>query len=123
MEELIQKIDELIENLNSNSMPLWLSIVGLIVPIIISVAVAIIAIVQHYQNIRLQKIISYRDYKAQMHTDILRIYDDLCLAQNKIFGPDNGMHVIFSGAFTLTNGNDLATYYVNDLNSSLNLLS
>lgn len=73
MEELSQKIAELIETLNKNSVPIGLTIFCMIVPIVISLAVAIFAVVQHYQNKRLQKNISEKELKVQMHGDILNI--------------------------------------------------
>ena len=39
MEELIQKIDELINEISANSVPLWLSIIGVFVPILLSLLV------------------------------------------------------------------------------------
>ena len=75
MEELIQKIDELIIAINNNSLPLWLSIVGILVPIFISIIVAIQAYIQHNSNKQLQIYISEKESRIQMHTDFLAIYD------------------------------------------------
>ena len=96
MEELTQKINELIETINTNSVPLGLSIFCMIVPIIISFAVAIFAIVQHCQNKRLQKTISNKELMVQMHGDILSIYDNYCMAQETIGRVGDNIAVIFA---------------------------
>lgn len=115
MEELTQKIDELIETLNGNSMPLGLSIVGMIVPILISLAVAIFAVVQHYQNKRLQKDISDKGLRVQMHGDILNIYDGYCVAQNTLGKANNNV------ANVLLNPNILVQW-LNELQNSMGLI-
>lgn len=96
MEELTQKINELIETINANSVPLWLSIFCMIVPIIISLAVAIFAVVQHCQSKELQKNISNQELKVQMHGDILSIYDNHCVAQNTIGRVGDNIALIFA---------------------------
>lgn len=47
MEELIQELKELVNAIESNSVPLWLTICGIIMPIIISITVAIVTFVQN----------------------------------------------------------------------------
>ena len=84
MEEVLQKLTELINVLENNSVPLWLSIFGIIVPIIISVAVVIITIINNRRdkdlqrqinekNTELEKLLSDRDVRIQMHADFLKI--------------------------------------------------
>lgn len=96
MEELIQKIDELIIAINNNSLPLWLSIVGILVPIFISIIVAIQAYIQHNSNKELQIYISEKESRIQMHTDFLAIYDSFCIAQNCIGPSRNKINEIFA---------------------------
>lgn len=96
MDELTQKIDELVATLSSNSVPLWLTVFCMIVPIVISLAVAIFAVVQHYQNKRLQRAISDRELRVQMHGDILSIYDNYCLAQHTIGRVGENIAIIFA---------------------------
>ena len=84
MEELLDKIDELVIAINSNSIPLWLSIVGILIPIFISIVVAIQAYIQHNSNKKLQIYISEKEARIQMHSDFLTIYDSFCVAQNCI---------------------------------------
>ena len=55
MEELIQKIDELINEISANSVPLWLSIVGIFVPILISIIVLWQGCRQNKRNLELQQ--------------------------------------------------------------------
>ncbi len=85
MEELIEKIDELIIAIKSNSIPLWLSIVGILIPIFISIVVAIQAYIQHNSNKKLQIYISEKETRVQMHSDFLSIYDAFCAAHSTIF--------------------------------------
>lgn len=96
MEELIQKIDELIIAINNNSLPLWLSIVGILVPIFISIIVAIQAYIQHNSNKQLQIYISEKEARIQMHSDFLAIYDSFCFAQNCIGIGKNQIDEIFA---------------------------
>ena len=96
MEELIQKIDELIITINNNSLPLWLSIVGILVPIFISIIVAIQAYIQHNSNKQLQIYISEKESRIQMHSDFLAIYDSFCVAQNCIGAARNQVDEIFA---------------------------
>ncbi len=116
MEELSQKIAELIETLNKNSVPIGLTIFCMIVPIVISLAVAIFAVVQHYQNKRLQKNISEKELKVQMHGDILNIYDGYCLVQNSLGKVSNGVVPVFINPNVLIQ-------WVNDMQNSAGVLS
>lgn len=95
-EKLIEELKNLTEAINKNTVPLWISIVGVIVPIILSVAVIVQAWVQHRQNEKLQSLLSNRDIKAQMHSDFLKIYDDFCIAQNTLAKAEKDLIMIFS---------------------------
>ena len=132
MEEVLQKLTELINVLENNSVPLWLSIFGIIVPIIISVAVVIITIINNRRdkdlqrqinekNTELEKRLSDRDVRIQMHADFLKIYDDFSFAQNAIGMMGGRSYLIFSN-FSTINGVCLPTVYVNNLNTALNVL-
>jgi hypothetical protein len=114
MEDIAQKIDELIETINNNTLPLWISIVGIFVPILLSGIIIVITIIQNKKNKELQELInnknytlqkdlSDRDVKVQMHGDILKIYDDFCYAQNVVGVAQDRVHVIFSN-FNTYNG-------------------
>mgnify|MGYP001060420410 CR=1 FL=1 len=133
MEDLTQKIEELIKVLKTDSMPLWVSIIGIFVPILLSAIVIVITVLQNKknkefqiqlnkQNERLQIQISEKELKVQMHGDILKIYDECCVAQSKICGFDHLHHIIFSALFTSTDGKDLDKFYVDDLHTALSLL-
>lgn len=82
MDELVQKIEELIKVVKNNGVPAWLTWVGIFVPIIISIAVIVQAGVQSVRNKKFQKYLSDRDIKVQMHNDFMKIYDNFCYAQN-----------------------------------------
>ena len=102
MEDLLEKIDELIFAINMNSVPFWLSVVGILVPIFISIAVAIQANIQHNSTKKLQMYISEKEERIQMHSDFLAIYDSFCIAQ-KCIGPSrNKMEEIFANPILLS---------------------
>lgn len=84
----------------------------MIIPIIISLAVAAFAVVQHYQNKRLQKNISVKELKVQMHGDILNIYDGYCVAQTTL-GKAN-----YNVATVIANPNIL-DQWLNELQNSM----
>ena len=95
MEEIVQKLDELICAINNNSEQRWLTWVGILVPIAVSIIAIVIDIILNIRNKKLQKQImeseevfqkkiSDRDIKTQMHSDFLKIYDDFCYARNII---------------------------------------
>lgn len=107
MEDLIQKIDDLIKTLNANAMPLWISIVGIFIPILLSAIVIIITIYQHKKNKalqilinekneELQKKISDKELRVQMHGDILSIYDGNCMMQNALLRASKGVAILFA---------------------------
>lgn len=133
MEDLIATLSELIEVIKNNSVPLLITVIGTLVPIFISILVFIQSYRQNKKNIdmqkqmdemerKLQKEICDREIKAQMHGDILKIYDDFTLAQNTITSVENKVHVIFSN-FIYYNGNNTPLQWVNNISLSINLIS
>lgn len=73
MEEIAQKLDELIKAINSNSVLDW---IAALVPIALTVIIIIQSILHHRDNKKMQEYISDRDVKTQMHSEFLKIYDD-----------------------------------------------
>lgn len=124
MEELIQKIDELVKVLKKNAMPVWASIILAIVPIAISVVVLIMTLRQNKQNKKLQEeisnknaelqiTISKRECAVQMHNDFLKIYEGFCSAQHALNRV--GRHVVD----TFYNPSDALSWlnsYIEDFN-------
>ena len=95
MEELIQKIDELINAINNNSVPLWLTIIGILVPIAISLLVWWQSHQQNKKNIslqkqiteseeRLQKEISSKEIKVQISKQDLIKFTSFCTVKETI---------------------------------------
>lgn len=134
MEELIQKIDELINAINNDSVPLWLTIIEILVPIAISLLVWWQSHQQNKTNIalqkqitaseeHLQKKISSKEIKVQMHGDILKIYDDFCLAQNTISYAKDNVHTIFSNFNSNSNnGVSFPLQWINNVTTASNVL-
>lgn len=115
MEELVQKIEELIKTINENTVSKEITIAGIIIPIAISIAVAIFAVIQHIQNVRLQRSISNRDYKVQMHADILSIYDGYCLVQSSLGKANENIS-------TLLANHNVMFPWLNELQYSINAM-
>ncbi len=113
MEELIQKIEELINVVENNGVPVVLTWVGILFPIIISILVIIQTAIQASRNKKFQKYLSDRDVKVQMHNDFMKIYDDFCYAQNIICV--NNIDEIFAIP-------ELTSMWYNDLNKALTAL-
>ena len=133
MEEIARNIEKLIETLNENSIPNWITIVGLLGPIFISILVWWLSNRQnkiHTQleqqindnNDKLQRAISDQQIKAQMHGDFLKIYDDFCYAQSTINGAKNQVHIIFSN-FTCYNAPNMPTQWSNSINNATNVIT
>ncbi len=130
MKEIAETINRLIEMIDQNSIPIWVTYVGIFVPISISVAVAIISLIQNKKNNKLQKEIEesnerfqialnkHEEY-IQMRDNILKIYDDYCMAQNLLESVHNRIHVIFSN-FSAFNGYYTLPYQlVDDVNNAI----
>ena len=106
MDELMQKLDKLIDAVNSNTVPMWLTVIGIFIPIVISLLVFWQSWQQNKKNIilqeqikiseqKLQKEISSKEIKVQMHSDFMRIYDSFCSAQGVIGQAKNNVSLIF----------------------------
>jgi len=120
MEEIVKKIDELINVVENNGVPVLLTWVGILFPIFISIVVIFQTAIQASRNKKFQKYISDRDIKVQMHTDILKIYDDFCVAQNSLTMIKGRIHIIFSDFYTQQNGQLIPVSTIETLISSLN---
>jgi hypothetical protein len=132
MEDIVLKIDELIKAINNNTLPLWISIVGIFVPILLSAIIIVITIIQNKKNKELQELInnknytlqkelSNRDIKVQMHSDILKIYDDFSYAQNVVGVAQGRVNLIFSN-FNTYNGINTPLQWNNDLANAINVI-
>ena len=132
MEGIIEAINRLIEAVNQNSIPFWVTCVGIFVPIIISVSVAISSCVQNKKNNKLQKeieessekfqsAINMREEYIQMRDNFLKIYDDFCLAQSILVRMHRSVHVIFSN-YLAVNGYTVPYQLVNDVNNVENTI-
>jgi len=120
-EQLIEEVKELVNTLNNNTIPTWITILGIIIPIILSIAVIVQAWVQHRQNKKLQSYLSNMDIKAQMHSDFMNIYNDFCFAQ-KTLGFAGGRSYIAFSNFNTENGVNVPFNYVTELNTAMNTL-
>lgn len=74
MEELITAINGLTDSLQ-NSIPKWASVVGIIVPIVLTVVSIILSVRMDKGNKKLQKIIAERDQINQTRQYVLDIYN------------------------------------------------
>ena len=135
MEEIAQKIEQLIEVINQNSIPMWIEILGIFIPIIFSIMLLLQSYRQNQKNNQLQKQIeqnnkklqkelSEHEERVQMRGDILKIYDDFCFAQRVIVGGGGNIHVIFSNFNNYGTDNipNIPTQWINDVNHAINLV-
>ena len=95
MEDITQKMDELITSLSVNSVPQWVTYIGIFVPIMISILVVVITIIQHRRSKKLQQDICDKEMRVQMHNDFLAIYDEFVKVFKVILGAQNGIEKIF----------------------------
>ena len=128
MEELIQRIDQLIAIMNRNSVPTWITIVGIFVPILISLMLLLQAYRHHKDNTllqkqfeqsheKLQRELSEHEERVQMRENILKIYDDFCSAQSVIGIACGQIHIIFS-YINSYNAANMPMQWVDSLNSA-----
>jgi len=113
MEEIAQKLDELIKAINSNSVLDW---IAALVPIALTVIIIIQSILHHRDNKKMQEYISDRDVKAQMHSEFLKMYDDIACAQNMLCYANGKSEVVLSN-FDFNSNSINAPMWVNNLNS------
>ena len=93
MEEIVQKLDELIKAVNSNSALDWIAV---LIPIALTIVIILQSVFHHRENKKMQQMVSDRDIKAQMHNDFLKIYDDIACAQNIVCITDGKSELILS---------------------------
>ncbi len=130
MEELVQRIDLLIEVISRNSIPVIIEILGVFVPILISILLLLQDRRYNKRNIELQKQIeqsneklqrelSLRDEYIQMREEFLKIYDDFCLFQRVIGYASMQVHIIFSN-YSTYGGTTAPLQWINQLNDATN---
>ncbi len=128
MEITFQGLDQLIQVISRASTPMWITIIGVFVPILISIIIFLQSLTQNRKNIQLQKQIeqnneelqkklSEHDERIQMRSEFLKIYDDLCSAQSVIGCIHGQIHIIFSN-FTVVNNTTVPIKLVNDVNNA-----
>lgn len=81
MEELTSAVDRIADSLGSN-LPLWASIAGLVVPIVLTIVTIILSVRMDQQNKQLQKVLSNRDTINQTRQCVLDIYNAYLTALN-----------------------------------------
>ena len=132
MENINETINRLIEIINHNSLPVWVSYVGIFMPISISIAVAIISWFQNKKNNKLQKgieesserlqntLTKHEEY-IQMRNNILKIYDDFCLVSGLLARIRKSVHIIFSN-YSIINGYSGSYQLIIDVNNIANAI-
>ena len=132
MKEIIEAINRLIDTINQNSTPAWVTYVGIFVPISISVTVAILSWFQNKKSNELQKEIeeSSKNFQSalnnheeyvQMRDNFLKIYDDFGSAQSILVHMSKRVHIIFSN-FTAINGYSEPYQLICDIKSTANII-
>ena len=118
MEEIVQKLDELIKAVNSNSALDWIAV---LIPIALTIVIILQSVFHHRENKKMQQMVSDRDIKAQMHNDFLKIYDDIACAQNIVCITDGKSELILSN-FDFNSNSINAPIWVGNLkNAAINV--
>ena len=128
MEITFQGLDQLIQVISRASTPMWITIIGVFVPILISIIIFLQSLTQNRKNIQLQKQIeqnneelqkklSEHEERIQMRSEFLKIYDDFCSAQSVISSVYGQIHIVFSN-FTVVNSTTAPLKLVSDINNA-----
>lgn len=132
MEAIAQQLDRLIDTLNRDAIPIWITVVGIFVPILLSILLLWQSYGQNRKNIQLQirmdrnseklkKELSVYGERVQMRGNILKIYDDFRLAQTAVGDAGKKIHLIFSN-FSQYNGVPAPMRWLNELNDTAGVL-
>lgn len=81
MEELVNAVNRLADSIGG-TLPLWASVAGLVVPIILTVVTIILSVRMDRQNKQLQKTLSNRDTVNKTRQCVLDIYNSYLTALN-----------------------------------------
>ena len=94
MEEMVNALNRIADSMASN-LPVWASITGLIVPIVLTVVSIILSYRMDKQNKNLQKLLSYRDSINQTRQIILNIYNSFVSALDLVAQANGNVPEIF----------------------------
>ncbi len=92
MEEITNALNRIAENLHTG-VPAWVTIIGAIAPIILTIITIVLSIQIHKQNKKLQKMIYNRDVINQSRKEVLSIYNafSTSLLTLQKYGPVEGV--------------------------------
>lgn len=128
IEDICLEIEKLNATMSKNNIPFWLSVIGIFMPMILTVLVAWQSYRQDKKTNELQKQIErdseklqreldIRAEKVQMRGEILKIYDAYCMAQSVYGRGKERIHILFS--YVLYNNNMTDPYaFVSSLNNA-----
>lgn len=128
IEDICLEIEKLNATLSNNSIPFWLSAIGVFMPMILTVLVAWQSYRQDKKtnelqkqiekdNEKLQRELDIRAEKVQMRGEVLKIYDAYCMAQSVYGRGKEKIHILFS--YVLYNNNMMDPYaFVSSLNNA-----
>lgn len=94
MDELIKAINNVSEACN-NSLPLWVSVVNIIVPILLTIVTIILSVRMDRQNKGLQKELSNRDMANQTRGNILDFYNSFYKGLNVVLQAKENVAEVF----------------------------
>ena len=93
MEELVQAVNRIADS--SSTIPLWISLIGLIAPIVLTIVSICLSIRMDKQNKALQKIIANRDMVNQSRETVLGFYNSYLLARDVLARSSTNIPDIF----------------------------
>ncbi len=96
MEEIITALQQIADSMGQNAVPMWLTIMMSILPIILTVITIWLSICMHIQNKELQKQLHNRDVVNQSRKCMLEIYNAYVSALNIACQADKYVADVFS---------------------------
>ena len=101
----MEDLSQIVQAIQEQSTPMWLTIIGIFVPIVLSFVTIFITIMFEKQNKKLQKELHdknnelqhemhSKDTKIQLHSDVLNIYNAFCESLNTLGAANNFKLVI-----------------------------
>ena len=95
MEEIVAAINNVAESLK-NSTPAWVSVVGVLVPIVLTVVSIILSVRMDKNNQQMQKMLANRDMMNQTRQSVLNIYNAFYTGAYVLAQADKNIAEVFS---------------------------
>lgn len=123
MEDIIVALNNIADVMHNNGLPVWMSVLAVVVPIIQTMVIIFLTIIQDKRGKELQKQIANRDMINQVRHNILQIYNaflvglNICIpAETSVAGIFVSHPSIYKWAQDLESANSQIMYAYNQAN-------